>query len=130
MTTPKTQASIRTLPLTWAVKQVLLAEKAKRDPRPHEFLFVTNWGNHINWRSLATMFERHSYQLDLPRLTLHEIRHTAATMMKDNDVSSKDAQMILGHSSITTTLQIYTHSTPQKKKEALVAVSASLGMGG
>ncbi len=128
LTTPKTQASYRKLPLTPAVRATLLAEAERRNPQPSDFLFITKTGNHIDYRSLATMFERHAYQLGLPRLTLQEIRHTLATMLKDNGVSPKDAQTILGHSSITTTLQIYTHSTLEKKSEALASVSTSLGV--
>ena len=128
LATPKTLASIRILPLTPPVKAALLATKAKRDPQPNDFLFVTNRGKHIDGHSLATMLERHAYRLGLPRITLHEIRHTVATMLKDNEVSPKDAQVILGHASITTTLQIYTHSTLEKKSEALASVSASLGV--
>lgn len=128
LTTPKTLASIRKLPLTPEVKAVLLAEKAQRNPRPEDFVFITNRKKHLDPSSLRTMFERHSCQLGLPRITLHEIRHTLATILKDNDVSPKDAQTILGHSSITTTLQIYTHSSHEKKSEALAGVSISLGV--
>jgi integrase len=46
----------------------------------------------------------------LPEITLHTIRHTTATILKDMGVSATDAQYILGHANINTTLQIYTHS--------------------
>ena len=61
--------------------------------------------------------------MGLKEITLHEIRHSVATMLKEANVSAKDAQVILEHSSITTTLQIYTHSTETEKSNALLAVT-------
>ena len=63
------------------------------------------------------------WKVGLKEITLHEIRHSVATMLKEANVSAKDAQVILGHSSITTTLQIYTHSTETEKSNALLAVT-------
>lgn len=47
----------------------------------------------------------------LPRITFHELRHTAATILEDIGVPPATAQAILGHTHITTTLQVYTHAS-------------------
>ena len=62
----------------------------------------------------------------MPEISIHDIRHTVATMMKDNDVPVKDAQMTLGHASPTTTMQHYQHSSLEKKNKALSAISKSI----
>lgn len=125
---PKTKTSVRDLPMIPSVREVLLAERDKRKPSDTDFLFVSSRGNFLNDRSFADVLDRESRRIGLPRITLHEIRHTVATMFKDSDVPVKEAQTILGHSSITTTLQIYTHSTNEKKTEALMNVASSLGI--
>ena len=56
-------------------------------------------------------------------ITLHEIRHTVATMLKDKGVPPKEAQAILGHSSIITTLEIYTHVSGEDKRNAIESIS-------
>jgi integrase len=61
--------------------------------------------------------------ISLPPITLHEARHTAATLLAEVWPSPKEAQKILGHSSITTTLQIYTHSSQRKMANALNALA-------
>jgi len=59
----------------------------------------------------------------LKEITLHEIRHSVATMLKEANVSAKDAQVILRYFSITIILQIYTHSIEAEKSNALLAVT-------
>ena len=49
----------------------------------------------------------------------HHLRHTAATNLKDLGIAPKDAQMILGHAHISTTMQIYQHSNMSGRSEAL-----------
>ena len=45
-------------------------------------------------------------------------RHTFATMLLDQDVDSRQIQILLGHASIVTT-QIYTNITSKKKKDIM-----------
>ena len=51
-------------------------------------------------------------------ITPHMFRHTFATMLLDQDVDSRQIQIILGHSSITTT-QIYTNITSKKRNDIM-----------
>lgn len=62
----------------------------------------------------------------MPYITLHEIRHSVATMLKDQGVSPRDAQTLLGHSCISTTLSIYTHTNKENKMDAINNLSAKI----
>ena len=120
----KTRASVRDLPPLPSIKQELQAEYERRlYPYGDELLYLTKKGNPIDGRSFIKTFKDAARKVGLKEITLHEIRHCVATMLKEANVSAKDAQVILGHSSITTTLQIYTHSTETEKSNALLAVT-------
>jgi integrase len=48
---------------------------------------------------------------DVPRLRFHDLRHSHATQLLSAGVHPKIAQERLGHSTITTTIDIYSHVT-------------------
>lgn len=47
----------------------------------------------------------------------HQLRHCFATMLYEGDISPKDAQYLLGHSQLSTTMDIYTDIRLQREKE-------------
>ena len=51
----------------------------------------------------------------------------AATLLKNLGVPARDAQIILGHSRLAVTLEIYTHEDRQAQREALGRISEALG---
>lgn len=51
---------------------------------------------------------------DLPRVTMHSLRHLHCTMLINAGAQIRDVQERLGHSDITTTLSIYTHANKDK----------------
>ncbi|HSR85030.1 MAG TPA: tyrosine-type recombinase/integrase, partial [Streptosporangiaceae bacterium] len=51
-------------------------------------------------------------------LTVHQLRHTTAWLLKQLHVLPRDAQMILGHAQFTTTMQIYTHVGEEARDQA------------
>jgi integrase len=64
---------------------------------------------------------------DLPRATrLHDLRHTAATLLLSQDVHPKLVQELLGHSSVAITLDRYSHFLPSMGDQTAVAMDAAL----
>ncbi len=86
--------------------------------QPHGLVFCQEDGRPLDPRSFARSFERLSQRAGLPRIPFHALRHTHATLLIEAGVSMKAVSERLGHSDITTTLGIYSHTTPKKEDEA------------
>ena len=76
--------------------------------------------------SIGTPFEpinsyRHvqeaAKKAELPKIRFHDIRHSAATLMFKEGIHPKVVQEILGHASITQTLDTYSHVLPSMQEE-------------
>jgi integrase len=57
-------------------------------------------------------------ELNIPKIRFHDLRHTHATMLLRKDVHPKIVSERLGHSSISITLDTYSHVLPDMQKEA------------
>lgn len=66
----------------------------------------------------------------LPRLRLHDLRHTWAALALQAGVHPKVVQERLGHSSIATTMNVYSHVLPGMQSEAATLVSDMIFKGG
>jgi integrase len=118
----KTKSSRRDLPMLPAVKDALLRHLEASETYSDDLVFRSSTGNPAYPNTIRKTFQRLAVRAGLPPITLHEARHTAATLLAEAWASPKEAQTILGHSSITTTLQIYTHSRLQREADALGAL--------
>ncbi len=56
----------------------------------------------------------------------HDLRHGAASIMAAQGVPARVAMEILGHAQISTTMNIYTHVSPELQKEAVERVAGAL----
>ena len=61
---------------------------------------------------VSGQFHRALVQTGLPNVRVHDLRHTAATHLLTRGVHSKVVQDLLGHSTITLTLDTYSHVSP------------------
>jgi len=128
----KTQAGRRDLPLLDIAQKVLEnIQRTNSGPLP-DLIFKTINDNPIDRRNLLRSFKRISKEAGLPLIRMHDLRHTAATILKDIGVQARDTQLILGHAHITTTQQIYQHSgiaervlILERYEQELVSISAS-----
>ena len=78
-------------------------------------------------RRWTSRVQRAQAQLDeLPRVTLKGLRHTHATLLLEPGEHPKVVQERLGHSTITTTMNIYSHVTPTMQKAAVDRFAAHL----
>ena len=89
-------------------------------------VFTTRTGRPIEPRNLVRSFRRICEHNRLRPIAVHHLRHTTATLLKNLGVPARDAQIILGHSRLAVTLEIYTHEDRQAQREALTKISAAL----
>ncbi len=117
----KTKSSRRDLPITEEMKSFLLPLLENKGEE--ELLFHTASNNPINPNNLLRAYKREIKRLGLRYITMHCLRHTACTLLRDAGVDPKTAQVIMGHADISTTLKVYTHSNMDKKVEAMDKLS-------
>src|SRR5258708_12228463 len=63
----------------------------------------------------------------LPTIRVHDLRHTAATILLTAGIHPKVVQEMLGHSTIGATLDIYSHVAPALHSEAAAHFDSVLG---
>ncbi len=117
----KTPQSLRDLPLLPHIEQLIKATEQLGD-----YLLTETDGQPINPRSLDYEFKRIIREYNLPRVTLHSLRHFAATSLKNAGVTIKEAQEILGHSTPLTTMQYYQQSSIDDKRAALAKYAENM----
>ena len=70
------------------------------------------------------MFERYVKDSKLPKLSLHGLRHTHATIALRAGVHPKVVSERLGHASVAFTLDVYTDSLPDMQETAASLIAA------
>jgi integrase len=90
------------------------------------FVVAQAGGSPFQPRSLTHAFQLFLAEQKLPRLRLHDLRHTHATAMLKSKVHPKIVQERLGHSTIAVTLDIYSHVLEGMQEGAVEVVDAAL----
>ena len=120
---PKTKSSIRTIPLPTNIIKELKKHKAEQDKQilkygdlyqKNNLVFCTDLGGYLDTRNLTRSYARALVKAGIEHKKFHSMRHTYATRLFENDVPIKTVQSLMGHNDITTTMNIYTHVTPQQ----------------
>lgn len=75
-------------------------------------------GGYFNPRYLEKTFSKLVADAGLPRVSFHNLRHSAATLLRSMGVDIKLIQEILGHSNFMITADIYSHVLPSQQREA------------
>ncbi len=83
-------------------------------------------GSCLRPEAVSAQFLRRVKSAGLPRLTLHGLRHTWATLALEQGIHPRVVQERLGHSTIAITLGIYSHVSPTLHDEAAAAVATSI----
>ena len=105
-----------------------LVERNKKVLSDNRALFGSRDNNRISVTAVHRLVKKHMLTagLDPNQFSAHKLRHTAATMMLSGGVDVKTVQSCLGHSTATTTLQIYAHTFQSAQAAAMDAVAEAL----
>src|SRR5512132_453796 len=129
---PKTERARRRLaldPVTLAALQAhrqLQAEDRQTVGgryRDHGYVFAWPDGRPLHPENIASWFEQHTRAAGLPRIRLHDVRHSYATAALKAGISAKVISERLGHASVAFTLQTYGHVIPGMDRDAAVTVA-------
>jgi integrase len=129
---PKTARSRRIVPIppeTIVVlaeqRHALEVERTEAGDRwkEHDLVFPSPIGAPREMSYLSYTFHRGLRKAGIPRLRIHDLRHTAATHLMVKHVNPKVVQDLLGHSTIAITLDTYSHVLPALAKEASLHMS-------
>jgi integrase len=89
-------------------------------------VFTTSIGTPIENSNLTKSFKALLRQAKLPDIRIHDLRHTAATLLLTQGVNPRVVMETLGHSQISLTLNTYSHVLPDLQREAADRMSALL----
>ena len=138
LTTPKTKNSVRTLPMSLEVKELMLRQQKEQQdllvrrtaagrPFPHpEIVFTSPRGRYIDHNYTERKFKDFVAGTDFEDITLHSLRHANATLMLAAGVDLKVVSTLLGHSSIAITANLYTDVLDASKAIAADALAKQL----
>ena len=76
-------------------------------------------GDYLLGESLRRLFVDALHDAGLPHMRLHDLRHSAATILLVKGVHPKVVQELLGHSSISMTMDVYSHVLPSMQQSAI-----------
>lgn len=132
---PKSAASRRsvvldpdTVDLLWRQRDQVARLQALAGDHWQEWglVFPSEVGTPILATNLHRRFVASLAAAGLPRVRFHDLRHTSATLLFGENVHPKVVQERLGHSSVTLTLQTYSHRVPAMHTDAALRIGRRL----
>jgi len=129
--TVKTSSSARTLPLPPSLVPLLKAHLEYQQAHfpNNEYVFASTKGTPINCCNLLKQFKGLLTKAGLREMRFHDLRHSCATFLITNGVHPRTIMAILGHSQISTTMNIYGHVLEETQVAAIDSVDKLLSGG-
>ena len=149
--TPKTRAGARTIPMIDEVFEAFLEEYEMQKCMGFEsetidgytnFVFLTDGGSVMSAssvnRAIKLIIKAHNDEEEakaaeegreavlLPDFSAHILRHTFCTRLCENETNLKFIQSVMGHSDISTTMDIYADATDEKKQEIMTNLQGKI----
>ena len=117
---PKTEKGFREVPILYPLKPYLPNKKSNL------YIFSGDGGKSPLWSGEYNTLWKHFRMSSGIKCSAHQLRHSFATMLFECDVDPKDAQDILGHAQLSTTMDIYTHIRESRRKSVAKNINEKL----
>ena len=121
--TPKTKNSRREIPMS---KDLLAIIRPLKKVVNDEFYVLTNDERPTEPRTYRNYYNALMEKLGVPKLKYHGLRHSFATRCIEAGCDYKTVSVLLGHSNISTTLNLYVHPNMEQKKRCIAKMLSSL----
>ena len=154
MSTPKTAAGKRAIPILPEVRKALELERTNQQELElvceyeidgiSDFVFLNRFGQPQNPQTVNRAIKRISVAYNeaelekaekekrepqlLPPFSCHNLRHTFCTRLCENETNLKIIQDIMGHKDISTTMEIYAEATKEAKAHSFANLNGKLGI--
>jgi integrase len=129
--TTKTDSSTRDIPITPAIRKVLTSQREKSmamygvariaKDKP-VFCLMTRAEGHVNAADLNNVLHKACETISIDVIGTHAFRDTFATRAIEQGMQPNTLKELLGHASITMTMDLYAHVLPDTKAEAMKAL--------
>lgn len=121
--TPKTANSVRDIPMSSELLKML---KSLNKVVNENYYVISNDIKPIEPRTYRNYYKKLCKQLDISELKFHGLRHSFATRCIESKADYKTVSVLLGHSNISTTLNLYVHPNKEQKKKTIDKMLRSL----
>lgn len=123
MDTPKSANSIREIPMTRELIRIIRPLKKIVN---QSFYVLTNSDRPTEPRTYRNYYKKLMQRIGIPPLKFHGLRHSFATRCIEGKCDYKTVSVLLGHSNISTTLNLYVHPNIDQKKKCVEQMYRSL----
>lgn len=120
---PKTNHSYRVIPLPDSLLEKLNGLKGDQTD---ECYIISGSSCPLEPRTYREHYRKLLNKLELPKVKFHGLRHSFATRCIESDCDYKTVSEILGHSDISTTMNLYVHPSRDQKKKCLEKMLSSI----
>lgn len=134
---PKTDSGIRIIPMTTAVYKALLEQRQNQLSKGwrtnieidgyKDFVFSTKNKNPMMPSAVNNLLlnivnkynNTKNKEIELPHISAHNLRHTGCTRMAEAGIDPKVLQYIMGHGSISVTMEVYNHVSKERNRKEM-----------
>lgn len=120
---PKSKNSIRAVPMTDELMEMISGFASEMNP---EHYLLTDSSKPIEPHTYRIHYKKLMQDLEMPRMKFHGLRHSFATRCIESNCDYKTVSVLLGHSDISTTLNLYVHPNLAQKKKCVETVWRNL----
>ena len=124
---PKTEASVRSVPLPDVVATAVAAHLERWPPAHEDLIFTSPAGLPLRRNRFNETWRAATQRAGVEGIRFHDLRHFYASLLIDHGESVKVVQARLGHASAAETLDTYAHLWPDNEERTRAAVDDVLG---